>query len=78
MHCVEKDALLLIEQLCAAYEAEQLGDDTAPEVMRVVQALAEGGRVRLAVGSPLSACMSRRFPGTSPIWGCVTLVDADT
>lgn len=74
---MQLDVMLVIEELCAAYEEEGLNEDQAPETVRVVQAISNSKSVVVDSNGRLAEVLRKRFPKDHPIWQRVSLADSE-
>jgi hypothetical protein len=69
-------SLALIDRICALFEAAE-NDDTmlAAEVMRIIRAVATGGRVTILSNGPAATLLSYEMAGNSLFWAFVSVED---
>lgn len=68
-------SLELIDRLCGCFESQLSGDgdEAAAEMMRVIRAVAEDGKVVLEADGHLASVLSSSFGGDAELWRHVEL-----
>ncbi len=74
---MQLDVMIIIEELCAAYEEEGLSEEQAPETIRVVQAVSHNKNVVVDSNGRLAEVLRKRFPKDHPLWERVTFADSE-
>jgi hypothetical protein len=76
---LHSESLKLIDRICLAFElAENEDANFAAEVMRVIRAIAIGGRVKVISGGPTAELLRLKFPLEPLLWNVVSIEDLDS
>ena len=69
-------SLALIDKICAVYEdADNEDSGFAAEIMRVIRAVAAGGRVTLLAGGPAAELLKSKMAQDRALWTVVSVAD---
>lgn len=69
---MREEVSILIDRLCEVFEIESLGDDAAPEMMRIIRAVSYDKIVVIEANGRMHLTLCKHFGYRDPLWKVVT------